>query len=83
MVTTTYSYAPAQKSNIVPFIILSITTFVIALIGILSPILVEAGIRPSLWISQTDAWIAILVGKTFPFFARNSHFNRYRPSGSL
>jgi len=40
---------------------------VIGLSSIFAVAPVEAGIRPSLWISQTDAGIAILAGKTFPF----------------
>jgi hypothetical protein len=83
MVATTYSRSPIRKSNIVPFCILFVAMSVIGLPSIFAAVRVEAGIRPSLWISQTDAGIAILAGKTFPFLPVTALLGQDCPRGSL
>ena len=77
MMATTYSWSLIRKSHIVPFCILFVTMSVIDLRSIFAAAPVEAGIRQSLLISQTNAGIAILAGKTFPFLPVTALLGRY------
>ena len=82
MEATTYSWSPIQKPNIVPFCILFVTVSVIDLPSVFAAILVEAGIRLSLRISDANTGITTLAGKTFPFLRVTALLGRICP-GSL
>jgi len=77
MEATTYSWSPIQKPNIVPFCILFVTVSVIDLPSVFAAILVEAGIRLSLRISDANTGITTLAGKTFPFLPATAPLGQY------